>query len=174
MIDRHHALPIKREAELVGISRGAVYYVAAPLDPAELAVMRRMGNTALYQKHGTSIKHPGHAIHPHLLRGVNVACANQVWALDTTYIPMAQGFVHLPAVIDVASQRDQRSRAGHRPRRREEDSMGRRGATGAELVRRPHEASSPLELFRGAIWAAIGRISDYLGGDISNGFDLTP
>ena len=31
--------------------------------------------------------------------------ANQVWALDTTYIPMAKGFVYLTAVVDVASRR---------------------------------------------------------------------
>jgi putative transposase len=42
MIDHHHALPIKRQAELVGISRGTVYYLAAPADAAELALMRRM------------------------------------------------------------------------------------------------------------------------------------
>ena len=30
--------------------------------------------------------------------------ANQVWALDTTYIPMARGFVYLTAVVDVASR----------------------------------------------------------------------
>jgi putative transposase len=67
--------------------------------------MRRMGITALYQKPGTSTKHPGHTIYPYLLRGVKVARSNQVWALDTTYIPMAQGFVYLTAVIDVASRR---------------------------------------------------------------------
>ena len=31
--------------------------------------------------------------------------ANQVWALDTTYIPMAKGFVYLTAVIDWASRK---------------------------------------------------------------------
>ena len=30
--------------------------------------------------------------------------ANQVWALDTTFIPMARGFVYLIAVVDVASR----------------------------------------------------------------------
>ena len=30
--------------------------------------------------------------------------ANQVWALDTTYIPMAKGFVSLTAVVDWASR----------------------------------------------------------------------
>ncbi|VWD53210.1 putative transposase [Burkholderia lata] len=31
--------------------------------------------------------------------------ANQVWALDTTYIPMARGFVYLTAVVDWASRK---------------------------------------------------------------------
>jgi putative transposase len=30
---------------------------------------------------------------------------NQVWALDTTYIPMAKGFVYLTAVVDWASRK---------------------------------------------------------------------
>jgi putative transposase len=28
MIDREHALPLKRQAELAGISRGSVYYLS--------------------------------------------------------------------------------------------------------------------------------------------------
>jgi hypothetical protein len=35
---------------------------------------------------------------------VAIRRANQVWALDTTYIPMARGFVRLTAVVDVASR----------------------------------------------------------------------
>ena len=31
--------------------------------------------------------------------------ANQVWALDTSYIPMARGFVYLTAVVDWASRK---------------------------------------------------------------------
>lgn len=68
-------------------------------------LMRRMGISALYRKPGTSAKHPGHTIYPYLLRGVKIERANQVWALDTTYIPMAKGFVYLTAVIDVASRK---------------------------------------------------------------------
>jgi putative transposase len=40
MIDRKHELPIKRQAELVGISRGSVYYVPQPASAADLALMR--------------------------------------------------------------------------------------------------------------------------------------
>ena len=31
--------------------------------------------------------------------------ANQVWVLNTTYIPMAKGFVYVTAAVDVASRR---------------------------------------------------------------------
>ena len=40
-----------------------------------------------------------------MLRKLAITCANQVWAPDTTYIPMARGFVYLTAVVDVASRR---------------------------------------------------------------------
>ena len=79
-----HPLRITRRAELLGISRGTVYYLPQP---------------------GTSKRNPGHTIYPYLLRGLAITRANQVWALDTTYIPMAKGFVYLTAVIDVASRR---------------------------------------------------------------------
>ena len=36
---------------------------------------------------------------------MNINRANQVWALDTTYIPMAKGFVYLTAVVDWATRR---------------------------------------------------------------------
>ena len=64
-----------------------------------------MGMEALYRKPGTSTKHPGHEIYPYLLRGLTINRANQVWALDTTYIPMAKGFVYLTAVVDWASRK---------------------------------------------------------------------
>ena len=69
------------------------------------SLMARMGMAALYRKPGTSTKHPGHEIYPYLLRGLTINRANQVWALDTTYIPMAKGFVYLTAVVDWASRK---------------------------------------------------------------------
>jgi len=54
---------------------------------------------------GTSRAAPGHKIYPYLLRGMRIERANQVWALDTTYIPMERGFVYLIAVVDVASRK---------------------------------------------------------------------
>lgn len=42
MIDREHDLPIKRQAQLLDISRSSVYYQPRPVRPATLALMRRI------------------------------------------------------------------------------------------------------------------------------------
>ena len=143
MIDRNHALPITRQAELVGISRGNVYYLARGASEADLRLMRRidelslahpfagsrmlrdmlnregfevgrrhvgtlmqrMGIEALYRKPNTSKKHPTHKVYPYLLRELKIDRANQVWASDITYIPMACGWVYLCAIVDWASRR---------------------------------------------------------------------
>jgi putative transposase len=68
-------------------------------------LMKRMDIEALYRKSGTSKKHLGHEIYPYLLRGLAINRPNQVWALDTTFIPMAKGFVYLTAIVDWASWR---------------------------------------------------------------------
>ena len=68
-------------------------------------LMLRMGIQAMAPQPGTSKPAPGHKVYPYLLRNVAVVRANQVWALDTTYIPMRQGFVYLTAIVDVASRR---------------------------------------------------------------------
>ena len=68
-------------------------------------LMKKMGMMPVSCQRQTSIKHPGHQIYPYLLRGMAINQANQVWALDTTYIPMAKGFVYLTAVIDWTSRK---------------------------------------------------------------------
>jgi len=143
MIDREHELSITRQADLLEISRGTVYYLPRPVSAADLALMReldelhlrhpfmgarmlrdqlalkgikvgrrhvrtlmvRMGIEALCPQPGTSKRAPGHKIYPYLLRKLAITRANQVWALDTTYIPMAKGYVYLTAVVDVMSRR---------------------------------------------------------------------
>jgi len=68
-------------------------------------MMKRMGIEAIYRRPNTSKPAPGHKIYPYLLRGLRVERANQVWAMDITYIPMARGFVYLAAVVDWFSRR---------------------------------------------------------------------
>jgi putative transposase len=42
MIDKSHDLPVARQAEMLGISRGSVYYLPRPTPSADLALMRRI------------------------------------------------------------------------------------------------------------------------------------
>ncbi len=43
-------------------------------------------------------------VYPYLLRGLEIKRPNQVWEIDITYIPMANGFLYLTAIIDVYSR----------------------------------------------------------------------
>src|SRR3981081_4679312 len=143
MIDREHDLSITKQAEVLKISRGSVYYLPRPVSLADLAIMRRldqlhmefpfagsrmlrgllaaegckigrrhvktlmrrMGIEAIYRRPRTTKPEPGHKVYPYLLRGVAVTRANQAWAMDITYIPMARGFVYLAVVLDWFSRR---------------------------------------------------------------------
>ena len=40
MIERGHRLPLKRQAELLGLSRGTLYYSPCAISAADLAIMR--------------------------------------------------------------------------------------------------------------------------------------
>ena len=42
MIDRCHALSIKRQAEMMGISRGSVYYLPGKINAVDLSLMNRI------------------------------------------------------------------------------------------------------------------------------------
>jgi len=64
-----------------------------------VSMMRRMRIEAIYRRPNTSKPSPGHKIYPYLLRDAAVERANQVWAMDITYIPMARGFVYLAAAM---------------------------------------------------------------------------
>ena len=42
MIDREHELPIKKQAQVLRVSRGSVYYLPRPVSATDLEVMRRL------------------------------------------------------------------------------------------------------------------------------------
>jgi putative transposase len=63
-------------------------------------LMRLMGLEAIYRRPNTSKPATGHRVYPYLLKGVEVNRVDQVWAADITYIPMAQGFLYLVAIMD--------------------------------------------------------------------------
>lgn len=143
MIDRSHGLSLTRQAQLMRISRGSVYYRRQPansgqvqlmhhLDALHMAhpfagtrmlkgllqrqghcvgrrhirtLMQRMRIQALYCKPRTSVRHPQHKVYPYLLRHKAVVHANQVWAMDITYVRMHKGWMYLCAVVDWYSRK---------------------------------------------------------------------
>ena len=68
-------------------------------------LMRKMGISAMYRKPRLSRPHPDHKVYPYLLSNLDISRANQVWAADITYIPMARGFCYLVAIMDWASRK---------------------------------------------------------------------
>ena len=42
MIDRSHDLALTRQAEILRLSRGSLYYEPCPVSAADLAIMRRI------------------------------------------------------------------------------------------------------------------------------------
>ena len=68
-------------------------------------LMRLMGIEAIYRKKRTTSPAKGHKIYPYLLGGVSIERPNQTWAADITYLPMAQGFVYLVAILDLYSRK---------------------------------------------------------------------
>ncbi len=68
-------------------------------------LMRQMDLRALYPRQRTSQPGNGHKIYPYLLRDLTVEYANQAWATDICYIPMAKGFMYLVAIMDWYSRR---------------------------------------------------------------------
>lgn len=67
-------------------------------------LMRKMGLMAIYPKKNLSKLGLIKYIRPYLLRGLTIDHANQVWAIDITYIPMKKGFMYLTAIIDLYSR----------------------------------------------------------------------
>jgi putative transposase len=68
-------------------------------------LMRLMDLRALYPRRRTSQPGKGHKIYPYLLRELSIERANQAWATDITYLPMAKGFMYLVAIMDWHSRR---------------------------------------------------------------------
>lgn len=138
LVEPCEPLSIRRQCELMGISRSGFYYEPVPESPENLALMRRldelhlkhptygrrrltvllqregravnrkrvarllalMGVEAVYPKRGLSQPGAGHRIYPYLLEGLEISGPDQVWCSDITYVPLADGFLYLVAVMD--------------------------------------------------------------------------
>ncbi len=79
MIDRGHALPLTRQAEVLGLSRGSLYYEPRPAPAADLAIMRRIDELHL------DYPFAGSRMLRDLLRGEGIAIGRErVAAMMTT------------------------------------------------------------------------------------------
>ena len=67
-------------------------------------LLRLMAIEPIYPKKNLSRLGKAKYIHPYLLRNLKIERANQVWAIDISYIPMKSGFMYLTAIIDVYSR----------------------------------------------------------------------
>lgn len=62
------------------------------------------GIQAIYPGPNTSKRNKLHAVHPYLLRDLEITRTNQAWMVDITYLRMPNGFMYLVALIDVYSR----------------------------------------------------------------------
>jgi len=143
MIEPESALSIRRQCEILQVSRSSVYRDPTPTPQEDLELMREidelhlkypfygsrrmavalrragrkvnrkriqrlmrlMGIEGLAPKPRTSAPAPAHPVFPYLLRHRKIERANEVWATDITYVPMARGFAYLVAIIDWHTRR---------------------------------------------------------------------
>lgn len=59
---------------------------------------------AIYPGPNTSRRNKLHAVHPYLLRDMQITHVNQAWMIDITYLRTPNGFMYLVALIDVYSR----------------------------------------------------------------------
>jgi len=63
-------------------------------------LLELMGVEAIYPKRNLSQPGEGHRIYPYLLEGLEISGPDQVWCSDITYVPMANGYMYLVAIMD--------------------------------------------------------------------------
>jgi putative transposase len=143
MIHSNEDVSVRRQCELLNVSRSGLYYESVGTNAEELGLMRRldelhlqrpfygsrkislalssegrtvnrkcvqrfmrlMGLESMAPKPNTSRAAPEHPVYPYLLRNLEISRADQVWATDITYIPLAHGFAYLVAIMDWHSRR---------------------------------------------------------------------
>ena len=88
--------PFAGSRRLLGLLRPAGYEVGRLHVATRL---KRRGSAALYRRPPPSPPTPGHQIYPSRVKRLAGTRPNQVWALDSPYVPMARGFGDLGAVI---------------------------------------------------------------------------
>jgi putative transposase len=67
-------------------------------------LMDLIGWQTIFRKPRTTIAAQNHKVYPYLLKNLPIERANQVWAMDISYVPMKTGFMYLTAIIDLHSR----------------------------------------------------------------------
>lgn len=67
-------------------------------------LMRKAAIMPIYPRRQLTVLGEKRYVHPYLLKDLKVSRANQVWAIDITYIPMKSGFMYMTGIIDVYSR----------------------------------------------------------------------
>jgi putative transposase len=104
LIESESRFSVYRQCEMLSIHRSGLYYKPTPESQENLDIMLHMDKqylkTPFYgiRRMHNWLEKKGYVI---CRKRVKIERANQVWAIDITYIPMRKGFMYLCAVIDV-------------------------------------------------------------------------
>ena len=142
LVDKSEHLSVRKQCDLLSVSRGSIYYVPKGEKPDNLEMMRLMDEHILeeptagvltmqsmleekgykagyervrhlmrkaniypiYPRRHLTVLGKKKYIYPYLLNDLKIVRPNQVWQIDITYIPMANGFMYMTAIIDVYSR----------------------------------------------------------------------
>ena len=92
----HLAFPFARSRMLRGLLRHEGFKICRQHVGT---LMKTMAIEAIYRRPRTSKPALGHKIYPYLLRKLAIVRPNQVWETDTSYIPMARGYVYFVTIV---------------------------------------------------------------------------
>jgi len=142
LVNKSEQLSVRKQCELLSVSRGSIYYVPKGEKPENLEMMRLMDEHILeeptagvltmqsmlaeqgyqagyervrrlmrkaniypiYPRRHLTVLGEKKYVYPYLLHELKIVRPNQVWQIDITYIPMANGFMYMTAIIDVYSR----------------------------------------------------------------------
>lgn len=96
-------LSIRRQCELIGLSRLSWYYKPVQGEQGEPSADvpdRRTVLEGVAPGSRTRRRQPEHEVYPYLLRDVVPARPNQVWSSDIMFIPKRVGFMYLVVLLD--------------------------------------------------------------------------
>ncbi len=103
IMDKHLLIhPTEGVESMVDLLKSLGYWVGPKLIRRLFGLM---GWQTIYRKKNLTKQGLKEFIKPYLLRNMEITHADQVWCTDITYIPMAKGFMHMIAFIDVYSRK---------------------------------------------------------------------